>query len=255
MSLRRGALWFAAGLLLALLAGGIAMTSLQRAVNSASKPVEVPTQAVLIATRDIPLHTVLAPGDFQLSTVPKQLVPADGVTDPKEALGKLTTADIAQGEIILARRLIAPDYVGPNAAMVMDPKQVIVAFEASSLLPSLNIVRPGDRVDIMYTQDFSKVKAGATADTATLDVLQDVRVAAVIRGAPKEGQSTGPVTALLLALDPQDALTLKYFRDMGGIEALALRSPAADRGPFDVTPVNGDYVFKRYGIQWQSSSK
>jgi len=72
-------------------------------------------------------------------------------------------------------------------------------------------------------------------------------------GQPAPG-AQGVVVAILLAVDPQDALTIKYFRDAGGAPDLALRSPAAE-GPFDVVPVDGDYLLGRYHIRWQPKTK
>ncbi len=275
LTLRRGCVWFAVGLILAVAAGFVAITSLQGALEVATKPKEEPKVQVLVATRDIPLHTVLAPSDVALRQVPPATVPEDSLADPKEAVGQMAIVDIAQGEVILRRRLLAPDYVGPKAAFVMDPKKVIVAFPAYDLLGSADIIRPGDRVDIMFTFDFGKTKQDIFTGMNTLTVLQDVQVAAILREAKSEVQQTaarattagagseaakpaasapGAVVAILLAVDPQDALTIKYFRDAGGSPDLALRSPAA-KGLFDVVPVDGDYLLGRYHIRWQPKTK
>lgn len=249
--LRRGWLWFTAGLLLAVLAGAIALFVLQRAVSTVTAPVEEPKAEVVVASRDIPLHTVLAAGDVFLRKVPRDMVPEGALVDPQKAIGNLTTEDIARGEIILERRLLKPDYVGPKAALAMDPKQVIIAFPTLDLLSSAEIVRPGDHVDLMFSFDFSKSSPGAPAGQRTLTVLQDIRVAAVVRDS-KGGQAggAGPLQALLLAVDEQDALVIKYFRDAGAIQDLALRSPAAE-GAFDVVPVDGDYLLQRYHLREQ----
>ncbi|MHB0878519.1 MAG: hypothetical protein ACYC5O_20980, partial [Anaerolineae bacterium] len=53
--------------------------------------------------------------------------------------------------------------------------------------------------------------------------------------------------AILLALDPQDALILKYFRDSGGMMDIVLRHSGND-ALFDVETVNYDYVKDLYGL-------
>ncbi|MDI7277235.1 MAG: Flp pilus assembly protein CpaB, partial [Anaerolineae bacterium] len=156
MNRRRGCLWFAAGLLLALMAGTVAFVTMQRLATAPQVVPEVPKVPVVVAARDIPLHTVVSQADLEIRQVEPDLIPVDGLADTKEAIGKLTTADIAQGEIILARRLIAPDYVGPKAAFVMDPTHVLIAFGANDLLSNVGILRPGDHVDLMLTYDFSR---------------------------------------------------------------------------------------------------
>ena len=248
-------MWFAGGLLLAVGAAIAVFVSLQGATQATQQaPTPVPGVQVLVAARDIPVHTVIAAADVTVRELPPDVAPSDALKDPADAIGKLTTAAIAQGEAVLARRLIVPDYVGPNAAFVMDPKQVIVAFAASDLLSSLEIVRPGDYVDILLTYDFAKSGIDVTTGINTFTALSDVRIAAVIRGPAGENGQPGPVRAYLLALDPQDALTIKHFRDLGAAVDLALRSPAATHEPFTVVPVSGDYLLQRYQIRTRAKS-
>ncbi len=258
MNRRRGCLWFAAGLLLALMAGVVAFVTMQRVATVSAPPPEVPKVRVVVAARDIPLHTVLTQADLEIRQVEPDLIPADGLSDTEDAIGKLTTADIAEGEILLARRLIAPDYVGPNAAFVMDPKKVLVAFGAGDLLSSAGILRPGDHVDLMLTYDFSRgVTHTETSELGinTLTVLQDLEVAALVYGTQAQDrgnepqEATGaPPRAILFAVDPQDALVIKHFRDMGGVADFALRSPVAE-GTFDVVPVDGYYLLQRFRVR------
>ncbi len=241
-----------------MMAGVLIFMTVQR-VAQAPKKVEEPVRvSIVVATRDIPLHSVLGAADVELREVPPETVPEDGLADLTEATGKLTTADIARGEVVLRRRLIAPDYVGPRAAFVMDPKQVLIAVAATDLLASLGIVRPGDHIDIMLTFDFGKTNPQIATGMNTLFMMQDVRVAAVVYdGASPEGSGdkppsggAGPARALLLALDPQDALLMKYFRDAGASMDYDLRSPAAE-GPFDSVPVDNDYLLQRMKIRWR----
>lgn len=254
-------MWFAAGLVLAMVAGILIFISLLR-VTSAPKQVEEPQRVpVVVAARDIALHSVIGPEDLVVSDVPPETVPDGVYADPTEVLGLLTTTDLARGEIVLQRRLISPDYVGPRAAFVMDPNRLVVAIPTIDLLSSLGIVRPGDHVDLMITTDFGKMKQNIWTGYNTLMLLQDVEVAAVVYdSAPQpEGTALVPPTAgvragpkaFLLAMDPQDALMVKYFRDVGASMDVALRSPAAE-GEFEVAPVDGDYVLERFQIRWEA---
>ena len=248
-------MWFAGGLLLAVGAAIAVFVSLQGATRAPQQaPTPVPGVQVLVAARDIPLHTVIAAADVTVRELPPDVAPSDALKDPADAIGKLTTADMAQGEAVLARRLIVPDYTGPKAAFVMDPKQVLVAFAATDLLSSLEIVRPGDHVDVLLTYDFAKSGTGANTGLNTFTALSNVRIAAVIRAPSGENGQPGPVRAYLLALDPQDALTVKHFRDLGAAVDLALRSPAASDRPFDVIPVNGDYLLQRYQVRTRAQA-
>jgi hypothetical protein len=50
-----------------------------------------------------------------------------------------------------------------------------------------------------------------------------------------------------VTLAPQDALTLKYVNDSGGILDYVLRAPGVER-PFESDPVDIDYLINRYSI-------
>lgn len=249
MNRRRGCLWFAGGLFLALGAAIAVFVTLQGATQQAQAPATpLPGVQVLVAARDIPLHTVIGAADVMVRELPPEAVPEDGLKDPADAIGKLTTADIAKGEVVLARRLIVPDYLGPKTAFVMDPQHLLVAFPAGDLLSGLEVVRPGDRVDIVMSHDFAGAN-DAEAELNSFIALHNVRLAAVMRGPAGEDSQPGPVRAYLLALDPQDYLAIKHLRDRGATIDLALRSPAADDEPFETVPVDSDYLLQRYQIQ------
>jgi pilus assembly protein CpaB len=105
----------------------------------------------------------------------------------------------------------------------------------------------------MFSHDFGKdptLKKATGMNTVT--VLQNVRVAGIIyESKDAKTGSHGPAAAVLLAMDPQDALVLKYLRDSGASQDLALRSPAATEN-FETAPVNGEYMLQRYQIQWRA---
>ncbi len=242
-------MWFAGGLLLAGIAGVLAFLTLVRATTTQQQAqAPSPKVKVLVATRDLPLHTVITAEDVALREVSPEVVPQGALTDPEQAVGQMLVADVAADEIMLSQRLLKPDYLGPKVALVMDPAKVVVAFPVGDLLGSLDLLRPGDRVDMMFSFTPSGLLPVTGEGLATMTVMSDVEVAAVVRG-QGEGQQAGPLRALLLAFDPQDALLVKYFRDAGASVDLALRSPAAAEGPFDTVPVDGDYVMQRFKLQ------
>jgi len=246
-------LWFAGGLLLAVLAGALAFVGLMQAASAPKAKSEAPKVQVLVATRDIALQATIVAEDVTVREVPPEVVPEGALTDAKDVVGKIATTPIVRDEIILGQRLLKPDYVGPQVALVMDPKKVLVALPTADLLSQLDIVRAGDRVDLMCTLVPAKISATLDPLLVTTMLLQDVKVAAVIHERPadpsKGSAAGGPPRALLLTLDPQDALTVKYFRDNGAAVDLALRSPTAAEGPFNVVNVDGDYIMQRFKLR------
>jgi hypothetical protein len=68
-----------------------------------------------------------------------------------------------------------------------------------------------------------------------------------------EGNNTAPnrgsrILAYLLALNPQDALILKYMKDTGAIFDIVLRAPTS-AAKFDLTPITEEYIVEYYGLE------
>lgn len=65
------------------------------------------------------------------------------------------------------------------------------------------------------------------------------------------GSSTEPDSgvrqALLVAVEPQDALILKHLVDRGAMIDVALRAPSSDQ-LYETQPVDGDYLYDRYSL-------
>ena len=55
------------------------------------------------------------------------------------------------------------------------------------------------------------------------------------------------IKAYLLAMDPQDALVLKHFKDSGANFDIVLRSPTSNQ-LFDQAPVTSKYLIDRYQL-------
>jgi hypothetical protein len=82
--------------------------------------------------------------------------------------------------------------------------------------------------------------------------LQNVELSAIVMEiVGRRGEDEEPETipqAILIAMEPQDALTLKHLVDMGAIIDLALRAPTWEE-PFETEMVNMDYLLDRFDIR------
>ena len=83
--------------------------------------------------------------------------------------------------------------------------------------------------------------------TSVFGVLENVTIAQIVRDTTTGGQEGSNIQALLMTVDPQDALQLKFAKDAGGIVDIVLRAPGVE-GPFDTEPVDVDYMINRYRI-------
>ena len=287
----RGFVWLFAGLIVAGLAGIVAFATLtQAAPKPAASAETVPKVTVVVATRIIAVRSVLTGEDLEVKEVAVDAVPEGAVASLEEAEGMITLVDLYPGEILLSKRLLDPNVTTGDGRMALyvAEDELLMAIPADDLLTSMNVLKPGDRVDLAVTVDFpvereiqallfqanaARVLAGGDTsegggggggasetqkEPATFFVLQNVGIAGII-GAPQQTGGGSPLggggnaetisrpQALLITINPQDALVLKFALDSDGIQSILLRAPGVDR-PYDTDPVDIDYVINRYQI-------
>jgi Flp pilus assembly protein CpaB len=251
-----------AGLVVALLAGAVAFLALRNATPTPEEEVSAgATQPVVVAARAVSVGSVLGTEDVTETDLPVEAIPSTAVLVLDDAIGKIVLADLYAGEILVAERLLDPNVISADGrtALVLDAEQVLMAFPAGDLMSRVGVLKPGDRVDLLFTLDFplssqvviegegeeAQVVTQTTGEEpSTFALLESVNIAAVVQGA-EEGAAP---RALLLTVSPQDALTLKYAKDAGGIVDIVLRAPGAE-APFETQPVDIDYLIDRYGIR------
>ena len=265
MSRMRGFLWFAAGIVLALLAGVVAYTSLTRVVQTPIESGSIgPAMTVIAAARDLPARTLLTQELLVEIDLPAAAVPQGSVDTYDRVAGKLTMVPIYAGEPLLDQRLVDPNIESADGrrALFLNDDEVLMAIPAQDLLSRVGVLKPGDQIDLLYSLSFPESRGigaavGAEDDQqATFVLLQNVTIIGmagsvqpVDDAAPEDvaAQAAGRPDALLVTLPPQDALTLKYVNDSGGILDSVLRAPGVER-PFESDPVDIDYLINRYGI-------
>ena len=291
MGQRRGIILVIAGLGIAVV-GIIVVTNLVRSAATpppAPTPVPPITVQVVVTTHDIAIKELLKEEDLEVIEVPVELAPFDAISDIDEAVGKITKIAFVTGEIVFEHHLVDPTNVNNDYAFVLEDDQVLMAFPATDLMSDVNVLQPGDLVDILASVE-QPVLPGETSvtnlgdeETATEDVwftfnaLQRIEITAIVveiipqtqrssssssgsasSATSAEGEATPQPTptpepaeinaqAILLALDPQDALILKHINDIGGLFDIVLRSPTSNH-IFELSPVTSDYLRDRYEL-------
>jgi Flp pilus assembly protein CpaB len=264
---RRSLLWFVASALLALLAGVLAVVFLQRAQPTEEAP--VPEQLVVVALSPIAENEVIRVDYVSLQE--RDTFPSGAAVEVKDVLGGTALRDIAQGEVIVMQdiRIITGTSDLP---FLLGDDTIAVALEADDILSKWGAVMPGDHVDVLFTLDVILEKPMYVDDITTveeaglyeierdqsmddvsvltlqnLEILQIIEEPQVEEQAQQEEVAQIPQRALILKVDPQDAVVLKFLRDTIGSIDLALRSPD-NEALFNVQPVNINYLMLRYGI-------
>lgn len=265
----------------ALIALGIFLTTqfIQKnlAPVAAPQPETGDTEPVVVASHQLAEGSVLQTGDLSIVEVPAGLAPAGALTEVASAVGRFVKSEMVAGEMVLGHNLADPTNVSQDMGFILEPDQVLLAFPASDLMSSLNIIQRGDLIDIFATIEeeipVEPDQLGAVEEQTpeakkklayTFDALERVQITAMVveivesRGEqpilnPAEGQiepqaSETKTTSFLLALSPQDALVLKHLKDIGAIFDLVLRAPTSSQ-LFETNPVTTNYLFDRYQLQ------
>jgi Flp pilus assembly protein CpaB len=262
---RRTWLWFAASAVLAILAGVLAFTLLPGDDNGA---VVAEKQPVVVARNPIAASGVIRVDNVLLEE--RDQLPSGAAVEVQDVVGGTALRDIAQGEVIKMQDIQI--ITGTLRSLVED--QLAVALPADDILSKWGVVIIGDHVDLLFTLDvileqpmypwdlptiedleFYGVERDQRFDSVTVLTLQNLEVLQIIEEPQAEAQQAaedqeGTVLrprALILKVDPQDAVLLKYLMDVGGSIQLALRAPEND-ALFNVQPVNINYLMLRYGI-------
>ena len=233
MSRRKGWMFFALGLVLALSAAAMVFVVLQTAkAQPAEAPPPIPTTKLPVAARPLEAGMKLSSADYILKDFPLELVPVSAITETVNLDSQLLVRPVGQGETFRTDQFLG----GQGSSMSQQIKQgmVLFAFPIVDLMSQSDVVRDGDHVDLLLTlplkgmrgDDVEKDLGSATALT-----LQNIEVYKVLRTTQKEDQPEGAPTALMISVTPADAVILKYAKDSEGKIDFTLRSPL-DTEPF-----------------------
>ena len=260
MGLRRGWIWYLAGLLLAVMAGVLAVLALRQAVPKA-EPARVTTRPVIVARQDLAARQILAQDMLATRELPLEEIPSGAVYRIEDAVGKFSLLEVKAGQPLLAQNLIAPS-TGPGAvltssvqlAALLPLNKVAVVLPVSDLLSQSGDLNIGDRIDLLASMMVAGAKEGEGGQV-TLMNIQNVPIVKVLQQAPttsgaqqqQQQQQRPVITGLVLAVDPQDGIILKYFVDSGAKVSIDLRSPKLT-ATFDVSPVTLEYLADKYKI-------
>ena len=259
-----GMLWWLGAFVFAALAGLLTygVLNAKTSPNGTSTKGEN-TRPVVVAAVNIPFRRSISEAELIIKDIPVDAVPEGAAQTFDQIVGKMSTVDLFASEPILVQQLVTPDIVTQQVALSIPKGKIVMAVPTDSKLISNRLMRPGDRIDLMGTVEFEVIREqGRGALAESISMLQNLEVHAIIlpaaisepdavnaedqeggvfRTADERGQS------ILLALDPQDALTIRHVLDVGGQLDLALRAPGDDSVQESVA-VDQFYLAERYQI-------
>ena len=151
----RGFLWLAAGLVVAVLAGSVIFVTLSRATGTPAQDDDQfgPTQSAVVVRQRVEVGSLLTADDLELKDVSVESLPEDAAREIDQVSGRVTLVDLYPGEIVLQQRLVDPNVVARDGrtAVVISEGKVLMAFPAADLMSQLDILKPGDHVDFLFS--------------------------------------------------------------------------------------------------------
>jgi len=242
---------------------------------------------VLVTTHDIPLRALLKVQDVALVEVPVELAPPNALHEISQVLDRITKIPLVTGEIVMEHHLADPTNIKQDLAFIIGDDQVLMAFPATDLMSQINMLQPGDIVDILVSieQPVLPGQIGSVnlfaeegeveEELFTFNALQRIEISAMVveiiptrqtgsttsstastglaeaeatpQPTPTPQPSQIEPQAILIALSPQDALVLKHLKDAGGMIDIVLRAPTSDQ-LFELNPVMSEYLKDRYEL-------
>ena len=210
---------------------------------------EITGPMILVATRQLPVGTIIGPDSFRFQPWPKELVEKayflKDKTDAQTLVGTVVRYPITAGQPLTQGALVHPDDRGFLAA-ALGPGMRAITVKVSQEQGVAGFVFPGDRVDVVLSQEL-KVKEGSaypddqlfTAETIVRNVrvlATDQRYDAENAEGKTEVRTFGSVT---LEATPEITEKIAVAQNMGRL-SLALRPLAESAGELDAAIASGE---------------
>ncbi len=204
---------------------------------------------ILVATRALPVGTLITADAFRYQPWPAELVKAayflKDKSDPAKLVGTVVRYNISAGEPVTKGSLVKPSDRGFLAAALGTGMRA-VTVRVSQEQGVAGFVFPGDRVDVLLTQEL-RVKEGSaypddqlhTAET----IVRNVRVLATDQrfdAEPEDGKTPVRVfNSVTLEATPNIAEKIAVAQVMGKL-SLSLRPLAENSGELEAAIASGD---------------
>jgi pilus assembly protein CpaB len=241
----------AGALIVAAITAFFARTLMQGSATAPAAAGPAPTRVVidgpgvLVATRALPVGTILDATALKFQPWPKELVEnayyIQGKTDMKSLQGTVVRSGITAGQPVTQGALVKPGDRGFLAA-ALGPGMRAVTFPVSAQTSVAGFVFPGDRIDLVLTQQVSGGGEGQPLKVSET-ILRNVRVLATdqrTENLPGEDGKTvvntfGTVT---VEATPRIAEQIAVAQTVGSL-SLSLRSIADNAGELEDAIASG----------------
>ncbi|MEQ1548348.1 MAG: Flp pilus assembly protein CpaB [Chakrabartia sp.] len=152
--------------------------SAPKAAAAVAAPVESGTE-ILVATRALPIGTIIGPDSFRYQPWPKDLIQnayyLKGAIDPNSLNGTVVRSQVTAGQPVTQGALVKPGDRGFLAA-ALGPGMRAVTVSVSAQSGVAGFIFPGDRVDLLLSQSVEGGEGPALRASET--IIRNLRVLA-----------------------------------------------------------------------------
>ncbi len=215
------------------------------AIPTAAAPLN--TTEVMVATRALPVGTILDATAFKYVAWPKELVDGayyiKGESEPAKLQGTVVRFAIPAGQPITQGALVNPGDRGFLAAALGAGMRAVTVPVSSQGANVSGFVFPGDRIDLMLTQSVAGGGDGPPLN-ASETILRNLRVLATDQKTDKQTDDKGNTvvttfSTVTVEATPKIAEQIAVAQKVGEL-SLSLRSIADNQGELEEAIANGD---------------
>ena len=235
-------------------------------IVAAPPPAPAPTDDVLVASKDLPLGTLVGDSDFKWLSWPKDIA-APGMLrkseNPKiidDLKGSFVKVALSQDEPVHRDKLVKGANGGfMSLIMASGKRAVAVNIDSQGATSAGGFILPNDRVDVIrtYHQEAKGAVGASSGDNFVSEtLLTNVKVLAIGQDLQdKIGQPVAVGSNATLELDPAQAETVILGQRTGQL-SLVLRSvlDASDKGE-SVRQATHSLSVVRYGSVTQDGNR
>ena len=218
------------------------------APTAQAAPVVPAGPEVLVATRALPVGTIIDATALKFQVWPEGLVQpayfikgAEGSVDPASLIGTVVRNEVTAGQPLTQGTLIKPGERGFLAA-ALGPGMRAITVSVSNTSGVAGFVFPGDRVDLMLTQEVTGGGDGAPLKVSET-ILRNVRVLATDQRMSSLDEEGKPVvqtsSTVTLEATPKIAEKIAVAQTIGQL-SLSLRSIADNTAELEQAIASGE---------------
>lgn len=201
---------------------------------------------VLVATRSLPVGTIITPESFKYQPWPEELIKdayfVEGQGPNTDFLGTVVRNPVTAGQPVTQGSLVNPGDRGFLAA-ALGPGMRAVTVPVSSRTAVAGFVFPGDRIDLLLTQAVKSPESDGEALKTSETIIRNLRVLATDQSPVSQTVNGKTVvrkfSSVTVEVTPTIAEKITVAQTLGTL-SLALRSIADNQAELESAIASGD---------------